>query len=119
MAAPKGLVLYGDSVFLAGIKAALKGYDALEPITLESGRSGICGHIQEMNPRAVLFDRFTAEPDVVLRLLCDRPNLVVIGVNASSDEIVILSVRKEHVSSIAELVNVIGQRSDSVRPVSS
>ena len=27
MAAPKGLVLYGDSVFLAGLKAALRGYE--------------------------------------------------------------------------------------------
>jgi hypothetical protein len=109
MAAPKGLVLYGDSVFLAGLKAALRGYDALEPITLESGRPGISGHIQALNPRAVMFDRFTADPDVVLRLLCDQPDLIVIGVDACSDEIVILLLRKEHVSSIADLVNVIKQ----------
>jgi hypothetical protein len=115
MAAPRGLVLYGDSVFLAGLKAALKGYDALEPITLESGRPGTSSHIQALNPRAVLFDRFRAEPDVVLRLLCDQPNLLVIGVDASSDEIAILSLRKERVSTIADLVNVISQRGDSVR----
>ena len=40
MAEPRGLVLYGDSVFLAGLKAALSRYEALEPITIESGRHG-------------------------------------------------------------------------------
>ena len=33
--------------------------------------------------------------------------MLVIGVDASSDEILVLSLRKEHVSSIADLVNVI------------
>ena len=47
-----------------------------------------------------MFDRFTADPDVVLRLLCDQPDLIVIGVDACSDEIVILLLHKEHVSSI-------------------
>jgi hypothetical protein len=107
MTEPRGLVLYGDSVFLAGLKAALSQYDALEPIMIESGRPGSSGHIQALNPAAVLFDRSAAPPDFVLRLLCERPSMLVIGVDACSDEIVILSLRKEHVSSIAELVNAI------------
>ena len=119
MAVPRRLVLYGDSVFLAGLKAALSQYDALEPITIESGRPGSGGHIQALNPAAVLFDRSAAQPEFLLRLLCERPNILVIGVDACSDEIVILSLRKEHVSSIAELVNAIGPRVDSLRTANS
>ena len=97
MAAPKGLVLYGDSVFLAGLKAALSRYSALEPITCESGRHGTCAADPSAEPAAVLFDRSAAQPDFALRLLCERPNLLVIGVDACSDEILIVSLRKEHV----------------------
>ena len=107
MAVSRGLVLYGDSVFLAGLKAALSRYSSLEPITIESGRPGSSAHIQVLNPRAVIFDRAAALPDFALRLLCERPNMLVIGVDASSDEIVVLSLRKEHVASIADLVKVI------------
>ena len=78
MAVPRGLVLYGDSVFLAGLKAALSQYDALEPILIESGRPGISGHIQALNPHAVLFDRSAAQPDFVLRLLVEgRSNKMI------------------------------------------
>ena len=107
MGVPKGLVLYGDSVFLAGLKAALSRYSALDPITCESGRHGTCAQIQALNPRAVVFDLSAAHPEFALRLLCERPEMLVIGVDASSDEILVLSLRKEHVSSIADLVNVI------------
>ena len=107
LAAPSGLVLYGDSVFLAGLKAALSRYSALEPITIESGQPGSSAHIQALNPRAIVFDRSAAQPDFVLRLLCELPNMLVIGVDASSDEILVLSLCKEHVSSIADLVKAI------------
>ena len=107
MAVPKGLVLYGDSVFLAGLKTALSRYSALNPITVEAERHNSSAQIQALNPRAVVFDLSAEQPDFALRLLCDRPNLLVIGVDASSDEILVLSLRKEHVSSIADLVKVI------------
>ena len=107
MATAARLVLYGNSVFLAGLRAALSRYSTLEMITIESGRPGTHASIQALNPRAVIFDRSGAQPDFALRLLCERPNLLVIGVDAGSDEVLILSLRKEHVSSIADLVNVI------------
>jgi hypothetical protein len=107
MAASRGLVLYGDSVFLAGLKAALSRYSALSPITIESGRHSISAQIQALNPRAIVFDLSAAHPEFVLGLLYERPDMLVIGVDASSDEILVLSLRKEHVSSIADLVNVI------------
>ena len=119
MTVPTGLVLYGNSVFLAGIKAALSGDDALGPVMIEPGRPGIIAQIRELNPRAIIFDRTAPPPEFALRLLCERPNLLVIGVDACSDEILILSLRKEHVSSIADLVYAIGQRSDSGGPVNS
>lgn len=107
MAPPRGLVLYGDSVFLAGLKAALGRYSAIDPITSETGGPGSSTHIQALNPRAVVFDLAATKPDFALRLLCERPDMLVIGVDASSDEILVLSLRKEHVSSIADLVKAI------------
>jgi hypothetical protein len=116
MAGPRGLVLYGDSVFLAGLKTALSLYSELKPITIETRQPSIGGHVQALNPRAILFDRAAVQPDIVLRMLCEQPNILAIGVHASSDEILVLSLRKEHVSSIADLVSVIRRHGDSPRP---
>jgi hypothetical protein len=109
MAAPVRLVLYGNSVFLAGLRAALSRYSTLEMITIESGHPGAAASIQAFSPRAVIFDRSGAQPDFALGFLCDRPNLLLIGVDTSSDEIAILTLHNEHVSSVTELVNVIKQ----------
>ena len=109
MTAPVRLVLYGNSVFLAGLRAALSRDSTLEMIMIESGHPGAAASIQALSPRAVIFDRSGAQPDIALGFLCDRSNLLLIGVDTGSDEIAILTLHNERVSSVTELVNVIKQ----------
>ena len=86
MAADSCLVLYGNSVLLAGIKAELQSHGTLELITIEAGDFDASSRICALNPRAVIFDLGEAQPDFAVSLLRARPGVLLIGVDPSIDE---------------------------------
>ncbi len=110
------LVLYGNSVFLAGIKAELERYVALELITVEAGCADVTDLIRARRPRAILFDLAMAQPDFAVSLLRGQPSLLMIGVDASSDEMLVLSGHPAQALSMADLVNVIRPRDSNSEP---
>jgi hypothetical protein len=80
MTADSCLALYGNSVFLAGIKAELLRRLVFELITIEAGCPDVTELIRAHRPRAVLFDLGTGQLDYVIQLLHERPGLLLIGV---------------------------------------
>lgn len=109
MAAPARLVLYGNSVFLAAIKTDLSRHSWLELITIEAGCPDAAERIRSLNPGTVLFDLSAAQPDFAIPLLRDRPRLMLIGLDACSDEMLILWPHLERAVNITDLVKVIGR----------
>jgi hypothetical protein len=77
------VVVYGNSLNMAGIAASLKK-DA---------------NLSETNPGL----------DIIL--LRDRPGLLLVGVDACSDKLLVLSSQSSQAHSVADLINVI-QRKD-------
>jgi hypothetical protein len=108
MGADPRLVLYGNSVMLAGIGTELQRHGLFDLITLEPGRPDALARICALDPRAVLFDLAAAQPDFTLALLRDRPELILIGVDSSSDKVLVLSGRRERPASVADLLRVLG-----------
>ena len=107
MAAPPRVVLYGNSVFLAGIQADLKRRAELEVLTVEPDCPDTAACIHALNPTAVLFDLAAAQPDFAIPLLRDWPDTILIGVNSSSDEILVLSGQQVRAATMTELTHVI------------
>jgi hypothetical protein len=105
-AAPR-VVLYGNSVFLAGIRADLKRRAELEVLTVEPDYSDTAARIHALDPTAVLFDLAAAQPDFTIPLLHTWPDMLLIGVNASSDEILVLSGQQVRAATMTELTHVI------------
>lgn len=119
------LVLYGNSVFLAGIKTQLESYAAhtdqaphdlyapheafttLELITMDDGCPELIDWICNYDPCAVLFDLSEEHPGFAVTLLRKRPGLLLIGVDASCDQLLVLSNHPLQAHSIADLVQVI------------
>lgn len=101
------LVLYGNSVFLGGIKAELQHNTAFKLITVEVGDPGVTEMIRACNPRAVLFDLSADQPDFSVTLLREQTDLLLIGVDPSSDDILVLSSQPVQALSLADLFNVI------------
>ncbi len=111
MAPDTCLVLYGNSVFLAGIKTGLACDTALDLVAIEDGYPGVTDLIRACHPRAVLFDLAVGQPEFAVALLREEPSLLLIGVDPSSDEIFILSGRPEQALTLSDLLNVIHQKS--------
>jgi hypothetical protein len=107
MTANPCLVLYGNSVFLAGIKAELERRITLELITIEIGRPDVTELIRARKPRAVIFDMGTGPLDCVISLLREQPDLLLIGVDPSRDEMLVISSHPAQALSMSDLVEVI------------
>jgi hypothetical protein len=115
MAARSCLILYGDSVFLAGIRAQLERDAALDVVTVEPGRTDLLPLLRSRRPRAILFDLATARPDLTVPLLREQPGLLLLGVDPSSNDVLVLSGRPQQALSIADLVQAIHGLPDAGR----
>ncbi len=111
MAANSRLVLYGNSVFLAGIKAQLEKTAGLELTSLEAGCPEIVNLIHRDRPHAVVFDLAMGYPDFAVALLHEQPGLLLIGVDPSSNELLILSGRPQQALSFSDLEAVLYKES--------
>ena len=63
--------------------------------------------LDELAPAAVAFDLGEIPGDFVLSLLRDRPQLILVGVDPTSDRMLVLSGRHEQPVSAAELLQAI------------
>ncbi len=103
------VLLYGNSVFLAGIKAQLDDYPALDLVMVDAGCEDVMRQVRERQPRALLFDVTISQLDLAVPLLREQAGLLLIGVDASSDKMVVVSSRPAEALSADDLVNVICQ----------
>ncbi|MDT8305668.1 MAG: hypothetical protein RRC07_07005 [Anaerolineae bacterium] len=109
MVAGSRLVLCGDSVFLAGIKAELERLSALELITVEPGAADATDLIRSWNPCALLFDLTAEQSDFAITLLRQNPELLMIGVDPGSTELLLVSSRSARALSVTELFEIINE----------
>ncbi len=107
MAKNSRLILYGNSVFLAGIKAQLEQVPALELIMLETGQMAVVEWIRACRPQAVFFDMAMGYPDFAVPLLHELPGLQLIGVDPNSNELLVLSSQQERAVVVDDLLKVI------------
>jgi hypothetical protein len=116
MAADRCLVLYGSSVFLVGIQAMLAdglAHDAgapLQLISVQAGQPDAAALIRASRTQAVLFDLAEGLPDFIAAALREQPDLLLVGVDPSHDEVLVLSVKPQRALSVADLLNVIRQK---------
>jgi hypothetical protein len=110
MAPDTCLVLYGNSVLLAGIRAGLARETALELVAIADGQPGVTDLIRACHPRAVLFDLAVGQPEFAVALLREEPSLLLIGMDPSSDEILILSGRSTQALTLSDLLNAIHKK---------
>lgn len=108
-AAKPCLVLYGNSVFLAGIKAELERDPdlGLELLTVEAGCPDVAGMLRQRKPCAVLFDLGMDQPSFVIPILRELPGMLMIGVDPSSDEMLALTSHPVQALAVRDLVQLI------------
>jgi len=103
------LLFYGDSIFLAGLKAELEtAVTPLHLLTLPTDDPDPLQAIHDYHPQALLFDLCAPDqPDFAISLLRQQPDLLLIGLDPSRDDLLVLSGQLPQIAHIKELINLI------------
>ncbi len=106
----KQVAVYGTSLNMAVIAASLKADATLRVVSVDFKSPTARQTLDELDLTAVVFDLSDPAQGLNLGLMCDRPNLLLIGVDPSKGEIRVFSSRSAQALSISDLINVIHQK---------
>ena len=109
------VVVYGSSLNLATVAASLNADQGLEVICVDPNSPAIRQYLRELNPAAIVFDLNDPPQSMEAILLRERPEVLLIGVDPTNDEILILSSRPQQAHSASDLISVILEYSQSVQ----
>ncbi len=103
------VAVYGNSLHMAGIVASLKADTTLEVLCADLDSPNARQSLDENDLAAIVFDLGDPPLRLGFTLLRDRPCLLLIGVDSSRDEMLVLSSHPAQALSMADLVRVIHQ----------
>ena len=104
------VAIYGNSLNIAGIVASLKADATLEVLCVNLDSPNARQSLDENDLAAIVFDLSDRPLRLDVTLLRDRPGLLLIGVDPSRDEMLVLSSHPAQALSMADLVSVIHQK---------
>jgi len=104
------MVVYGNSLNMAGIVASLKADTTLEVLCINPDSPDARQSLADNDLAAIVFDLSDPLMPLDVTLLRNRPGLLLIGVDPSRDEMLVLSSHPEQALSVADLVSVIHQK---------
>ena len=106
----KTVLIFGKSLSLAGIGACLKLEKGLNVEFVDPQDLGVRQRLEEVNPDVILFDLWNPPNDLDLSLLRKQPDLLLIGLDPSKDEVLILKGQSNRVMSTGELSKLISNQ---------
>ena len=109
------VAVYGNSLNMAGIVASLKTDPTLEILCVNPDSPDARKSLDENNLAAIVFELSDPALKLDVAVLRDRPGLLLIGVDPSMDEVLVLSSYPEQVLSVADLVKVIRQKDSNLK----
>lgn len=109
MESRRKIVIYGHSLFLAGIEVSLRKKAHLRVMRVDNNLPHAMHQLATICPDAVIAEMNAYDAERTLTLLRSQPNLPVIGVNLDSDMLTVLCSRQYAVQMMTDLVHVINQ----------
>jgi len=108
MADIRKVVLYGNSVFMAGVEAGLKSRDEIEVIHIDASLPNAVQELDVLNPAVVIFD-LSSPPTLRLGLPFIREHLGLsfIGLDVTSNTVLVLSCQQYTALTVDDLAQVI------------
>ena len=97
----------GSSLYMASLAAGLKANPALDVIRIPVVPSDLPARLRDLAPAVVVIDLDQIAVDLPLALLRQHPGLLLLGMDPTSDELLVLSGHSALALSIADLVNLI------------
>lgn len=101
------VVLYGNSLVLAGMGTSLKAFPDIDVIELGVPSENTISELCALHAQVVLFDLATLPPDFLLSLMQEKPKSLLIGLDAAGDRLLLLSGQQAHSLTTTRLVQII------------
>ena len=101
------VVVYGNTLSMAGIAASLNAEASLEIICVDPQNPTAPQNLKELNPETIIFDRSDPNTILDLTLLREQPGLLLVGVDPSSDDALVLSGQLTRVLSGRDLARLV------------
>ncbi len=110
MEKPRRVAVYGNSLNMAGIVASLKADATLEVLCINLDSPDARRSLDENDFAAIVFDLSDPPLRLGFTLLRDQAGLLLIGVDPSMDEMLVLSSHPAQAHSMADLFSIIHQK---------
>jgi hypothetical protein len=99
---------------MAGIAASLRANPDMEVVGLDPDVPTVLQQITECTPMVIVFDQGAVPSDLAILLLREQPGLLLIGVDPSSNELLVLSSHTAQALSVADLIEVIHRKGERI-----
>ncbi|MBI5034625.1 MAG: hypothetical protein HZB51_29235 [Chloroflexi bacterium] len=103
------VVLYGNSIALAGIAVNCANQPDLEIISIDVQDIGVRQRLQELAADVIIFD-LAAQPSDLITLFKSRSHLVLVGVGQASGDVLVLSGQYSTAFSAKDLMNLVNKQ---------
>jgi hypothetical protein len=107
MAVNKCVLVYGRCLNLAGVAACLKLDAHLNVHLADPHQCGARAVLEAFNPETIIYDLTDPPPDLDLALLGHRPGTQLIGVDPSSDDVLVLTGKRSRAVTMGELAALV------------
>jgi hypothetical protein len=106
MALQKCILVFGRSLNLAGIAASLKLQADLDVRYVDHHQHTARDVLAMFAPKAIIYDLTDPPADLDLALIGERPGTLLIGMDPSSDDVLVLSNQPAAVFSLSDLIEL-------------
>jgi hypothetical protein len=101
------IVLYGGSLFIAGLDASLSSIPGLEIERVEADAGNDMERVRAAKPDVIIVELGIASCNLTLTLMTKFPGVTLIALDPESDRLLTLSVQEHTAWAVADLVKLI------------
>lgn len=104
------VVLYGASLFVAGVGTCLRDRRDLDVVRIDSALPDAGQRLKSIHPDVIIFDSGDARLGTlpgITQLLRENPGVLVIGLDLTSNEVTVLSGQQRSATRAEDLVEAI------------
>jgi len=101
------VALYGNSLVVSSIGASLQGRAGLQVSSVDATLPDAASRLGALQPDVVIYDLAMAQPEFALALWKAQPNLLLIGVDLTTGQALVLSGQPSRLLTMDDLLQVI------------
>ena len=101
------VALYGNSLVMSSIGASLQGRAGLEVFCVDATLPDAAERLCALQPDVVVFDLAAARPEFAIALWTAQPRLLLIGVDLTTGQALVLSGQPSRLLTMDDLLQVI------------